>query len=123
MHFCKTFSIQTSTLCTISWSQSIINFCERFKELMWFTVVAFALSFLMHSGVSPFKRIVCICNTVPAKARRPVEKRRVNTAGQHGGEKYPPTPYCVVLTQPQHGGEKYTPPSCPFACLSDVVIV
>ena len=40
------------------------------------------------------------------------ENRRVNTAGQHGGEKYPPSPSCVVLTQVQHGGEKY-PPLCP----------
>ena len=38
-------------------------------------------------------------------------KRRVNTASQHGGEKQPPTPHYVVLTQPQHGGEKYPPPA------------
>ena len=35
--------------------------------------------------------------------------RRVNTAGQHRGRKYPPTPSCVVLTQAQHGPEKYPP--------------
>ena len=40
-------------------------------------------------------------------------KRCVNTAGQHKGEKYPPSPSCVVLTQAQHGGEKYPPPLCP----------
>ena len=27
-----------------------------------------------------------------------------------GGEKYPPTPYRVAVTQPQHGGEKSPPP-------------
>ena len=37
-------------------------------------------------------------------------KRRVDMAGQHRGEKYPPSSCYVVLTQAQHGGEKVTPP-------------
>ena len=43
------------------------------------------------------------------RCRATMDIRRVNTAGQHRGRKYPPTPSCVVLTQAQHGPEKDPP--------------
>ena len=69
-----------------------------------------------HFGHMPQSHRLCIHIHMTDKGRwlwNPSEIRRVNTAGQNRGRKYPPTPSCVVLTQAQHGPEKYPPPLCP----------